>query len=380
MNTGSPMPNCCSLVNWTFLRGVVFCVALTLSQSQLLAQCVRTSLESPPAWSGSGAYTPDGSGVVFVDVLERKLRVYSPLEGLLLEEVGEIEGLKEEFRPTILQRFEDHLILENGDGRMLWLDSDFRMTRQIDLTAITDLSNQRVGSVWGWTPVGNDFFITFSDVKPGAGEWFSAFLLIQISASPGFEILKQMDLDNPGRMLHLSLGHRYFANTNGGAVFLATGRPTELMRWEPAEKRPHPQARNLVETAPDFANSDVPWHTFGSPADKYRYLENSRLVVGIYAEGQETFMLTREPAADGTKWSLAQIDTELRVSESRFVLPTRASSLVVASGPKTWSFLEVGPIRKIGRMSANTMITIPSSQVDKPGLHMTCRGVSLVLE
>ncbi len=351
------------------LLSVSLALAPSLWAADLPIGFERHPVSDPPKWTGSISWSLDASELIAVDVKRGSLRLYSPKDGSFRREITSLDGLEGEFKPAILQRFGDVLILENGDGHLVWLNSNWGIEKQVKLVPLVDGGGQTVGSVWGWAPAGPDAVVTFSDVQlPNPtdphNDWFSAFLRIQTEPPHDFKILDQtVDLGDPGRKLYLTLGHKYFTSVSDRAVYLAmTGQP-RLEEWT-SKPNKEGNTRDLASLMPDdFRSRDVPWDSFGSSIEKYEYIEaHSELVVGLYAvpKEEQVYMLRRRPSTAGTEWSLIPVEMKATADKQDisepFVLPVVARQLIVAPGER-WGFLEVRePIRRFGNLGSMTLL------------------------
>lgn len=106
----------------------------------------------------------------------------------------------------------------------------------------------------------------------------------------------------------------------------------------------------------------------------YKIMESSRMVSGLFAWGEDLYLLGKSEIndRDETSWWLTQIDstTGAEKEETRVLLPTTAASLVVVPGER-WVFLEREPVRRFGKLQAPwaptvSMKLVPASWLANP--------------
>ena len=91
-------------------------------------------------------------------------------------------------------------------------------------------------------------------------------------------------------------------------------------------------------------------------------LQKSALPAGIYAEGTDLYLLTREPALNGkSDWALAKLKSEAFSMPYR--IKTGAAHLTIIPGP-TFAVLEKDEVKALGIQAIPSVLLIPKADLD----------------
>ena len=167
------------------------------------------------------------------------------------------------------------------------------------------------------------------------------------------------------------LGTPYFTANDLGFFFVKMGQETaSLVRvvtlpkggWSLQELPVFPRDfRKVPNLKADSGELD------DSVAGRFRSIERSRMVAGLFGQGTMLYVLTRSWTATGTEWLLHQVDPTRGELGSVLRLPTKAPHLSVAVGTDSWLLFERGSVRAWGDQDIKSVVKVPVSWIAAEG-------------
>jgi hypothetical protein len=109
------------------------------------------------------------------------------------------------------------------------------------------------------------------------------------------------------------------------------------------------------------------WNYMKEFTDMMAKIEQAASVpVGLFGWKDSLYLLNRTRQGKQTHWVLYRIDPSGKLSTTQTDLPINANHVTVIPGPKTWAFIEKGPVLGYGAQDASRMLLIPSGLLDAP--------------
>jgi len=321
-------------------------------------------LSSPPSWVVSATVLPSEQ-IVLIDVLSNTIKFYNE-DGILVNEVRSVFGTAIDhqsfrFLPTIVHTDGDAIVVESEEGKLLWMSSDGRVDRMLDLKAEFLAQGINLRSVYDWDLEGEHVFL-FGDVLEDSGEWSAHFFHLNLSTNQVNKLL-HFEIDSPTREMYL-VGHRNIAIVGeyGGALVFDEGT-TELVLYELAqlsERQTHEPDRSIRLRSASGLSSKA-WDESPTPMQRFKALESTSYAAGLYGSGESFFVLSKGLEAE-CRWTLQQIEPSTSQSTTA-LLPLDGEHLVVAVGNHEWIFVQKGKVHALGMQEIGSAVRIPSDIV-----------------
>jgi hypothetical protein len=321
----------------------------------------RFFFSKSPSWTHSGVWGPENNSLLLVDVLRDHIKVYTPsgsYRGILPKESN---GQKFS-NPTIIQKAAGRRFwLEDEDGRLLSLDSRFRILKAIELREHARGREGNLRAVYQWVPLEKDFLV-FGDVRKG-DHATSAFLRIPIDRPQDFAVLAKVGFDNPARRLYL-LGMPDVAAVKGAPYYL-------VMDETPFVTTPNGNKLSLTITRDSKREPlqrpplSEDWNRIPS-REVFEKIEESTVPAGIYGWHDRLYILVRTPTTHGrTSWSLLKLDPRTGKTLWHRDIDSTANHMTVVPGDKYWAFIEKGKVIDSGQQEINSFLRVPAAELDR---------------
>lgn len=319
------------------------------------SRCFRTRLDRPPLWVTSLAWWPDGPGWVLPDVGSGVLRLVAPDGTPAGERSAPGSGRLEYVKPSQVVAAGDGYLLSDGT-RLLWLDRSLRPTRSIDLGDLPARGSDSAVSLFKWAATPSNRVYAYCHVRGGDEAWWTGLAEIVLEPEPSVRRVLEIDGRSAEATFYsltkpfvATIGERGYLLRMGERPFLveAGSEPRRLQAFpegfvsRPTLPRPSPENVSLV----------------------FKLLEQAKMPTGLLAWEEHLYVLTRQPVRDGTSWSLTKIDPRRDVVVHTVELPTRASDLALAPGPRHWAILEKGEVRVIGMQETVGLLFVPAEWI-----------------
>lgn len=323
-------------------------------------------------WSVSAAQTAAGD-LLLVDSAHERILRWSRADGAWAPLDGALARTLEGSWPALLRPAGDEMLLELATPhRIVRLDAglDLRPGSARPMIGSRRADGDRIESIWTWEPAASGReIVACSDVSAGAGDgdgatsWSTELLRVPVADPAAFVSLYQAPVGTPLR-LACRLGLPLIATLDSTAFFLAPAagaEPVRIYRHAPGD----PQARALDAFPQAFARwPDLP---VDFRRDEYaalwRRIERSSLPAGLFGWEGALYLLAREPAAEGTAWSLIKIDPRADRVLGGMRLNSSASDLLIAPGRDSWAVVEKGPALSLGAQDVLRVIHLPADQL-----------------
>jgi hypothetical protein len=357
-------------------KSVLSSVVLLLlaSKGPLLAAetCSRYAMDPPPGWANSGAWTADGKTLLLADSLKKRILQFSrdgKFEGDL---PGPINSALGSIAPRTIRQQGDKFFIEITGNRVLTLDQSYHVRGKQAVEGTGVKNGIGLHGMFLWQPVGSDL-ITLSDLQTPDQRWQSAFVRFPLGDPSKFEILHQVSFMDPSKVFY-RLGYPYTASLGEDGYILLMENNMGIYRsrkgvngLEPLSAFPEGVGQSPILPA-FITQEDFP--------PVMRKVEKSKMPAGLYGWDRFLYMLVREPARDGTRWTIFKIDPRQdRIVDSTRI-PTRANHLTIIPGPASWAVLEKGPVEGFGRQRIENVLFVPSGRLrgDMPDSLCTVRN------
>jgi hypothetical protein len=336
------------------------------------AACRRVPLDPGPRWSSWAAWSPDGGELAIVDVRGARLLRYSSAGVYLGAVTRPGRGELEFDHPTQLAGTSDGFRLENPPGRTLWLDRNYRSVRSIDfLTAKGSprITDKVVPYGLASAVVVADELIGYATLHVNGRPWLG-FVRVSMKPVEVVELIEEIPHGSPEDRVVLWTGAEDVSRVADATYALRYGEPTAILQLTPVKRR--------LRTFPaDFTALPVLPPEVGGPSAGpiiSRVLERSTVATNLQGHGSFLYLLTRRPAAQGTLWQLWQIDPRRDVLVRALTLPTAASDIFLAPGPKSWALVEKGPVTRPGEREIRNMLLLPAEWIEDPSSKVLSDG------
>ena len=333
-------------------------------QASELQGADRLDLNPPPKWSVSGAWSQDGRHLLLVDAFRSQILEYRGDGSLVQGHEVPLGGTTVFSRPSTLKPRSGGFLVEQEDAAFVFLDPDLTSQRETDLLAETLQSPLRIASVFSWTLMGGeeDQLLLLGDVQLENAETRTGFLRVPLDDPGEAELL--FELEDDEAVDYYLLGHQYMTSLGGKAYLVEMTRSPSLVEVTPEggvrRLEVFPEGFELRPYLPNQGGLDQ------IPA-MFAAVERSRMVAGLYAWEGHLYLLTREPVADGCRWTLLEIDPARETIVQSFTLPTSAPHLTVVPGPESWAFLERGRVTGFGQQEVHGVVLMPSDRLRGEG-------------
>jgi hypothetical protein len=339
-------------------------IGFFLSAHAQAERCREVSPSQMPVWTISGMWAPRGGELLLVDSYRSTLLRYSE-SGEALGAVGEpLHSALRAFQPVSGQRLGDGLVLEDGN-RFQPLDARLKPLETQDLRAKSAGTLGAIDGLWQSQIVGNDV-VAFADINVAPSRWNVAFIRFPVDNPGAFRILgKSLKTTDRERTIFFRTGYPGIAAIGDTAYILSLTGGTILYKNEAGSVE--------LKSLPDFPWKPSPDLTeFIAPADYPKLMhsmEEATMPVGLYAQDRSLYLLSRKPAEKTglpSSWSLTSIDTVTGRPTGTRELPFQANHVTVIPGPKTWAFVEKGPVEAYGVQGSSKIYLIPNDRLAAP--------------
>lgn len=329
-------------------------------------RCSRVELSQAPVWTTSGAWS-DGR-LILVDSGARAVRQYLP-SGRMVNDLS--AKLSEDFgryRPSRIEPLSGgRFLLEMANDRMVTFNKAFQVEAKTDVVrtapAAKAASGARIRSLFGWAVAtsrsgGEDEILGYGDLSRGE-QWQSGFFRFPVSHPESFDILEASAAPPPqvpSRIFYRLGMHYLTAIGDTGYVLQMDDRLGLFRHLKGSKDLEFVRDMGVGPILPNFVTrEDLP--------SVMRAVEQSSMPVGIWGWERYLFVLSRQPLATGTRWTLTRLDPQqqpVRQVTGSVVLPTQAHHLTVVPGPDSWAFVEKGPVRAFGAQDIDSVVLVPS--------------------
>jgi hypothetical protein len=167
------------------------------------------------------------------------------------------------------------------------------------------------------------------------------------------------------------IGFPYFAATSDGLFYIRmTGHAASLVRVKTAGHGK--DALQLLSLPIPGRFLEVPHlktrNTGPSSTEaRFKEIEQSRMISGLFGQGNMLYVLAREPnSTGGTQWLLFQVDPDKGKLLGEVRLPTTSPHLVVVPGLDYWYLIERGTVRGWGLQVNDTVVRVPVDWITNP--------------
>jgi hypothetical protein len=331
-------------------------------------ECREVALTRKPGWTLSGAFTLDGSQFRVVDALYNTILRYSSA-GVSLGSVNEpLKSTLRDLLPVTGKSRGSDFIVEVSDGLMV-LDKNLRLVTTKSVLATVG-AQWSIGALWQWEPVGKKDIVAFTDVFRGTNRndlsnWGTAFVRFPLDNPKALTILSLGPLTGSKDKGAFRSGYTYMASLGDTAYILSMGKQRVALYKNEAGSSRLDDLSDLLP--PSLGNpSLLDWRTGQGYVDLMKGIEEQSMPVGLYGWNNSLYLLYRSPKDEGTRWELYNIDPARKNSTHSVELPIRANHVTVIPGPKTWAFIEKGPVRAYGAQDISRALFIPSELLEAP--------------
>lgn len=161
------------------------------------------------------------------------------------------------------------------------------------------------------------------------------------------------------------VNQQYITTAGGNVYFIAMDTTATIYRLSKDIA-----TRLNRRTVPDEYLTVPALNTPSSGADKVRgqfeELQATRLAVGLYGYDNFIYLLTRNPEALDSMWSLYKIDPRSERLVGRIPLPSLAPHLTLVPGDHYWLAIEKGTVEFAGRQQIRDILSIPTKWITAP--------------
>lgn len=243
-------------------------------------------------------------------------------------------------------------LLPGLDGKFLRLDADLRakgVVGPIRFPGFDPVESIPAGVLWGERLVALVSCRTPRQFHPS----FFGYGLCTLGGESTLDPLWPLDpASNAGGLAWL---FPTLARAGNAVFVLLYDAPMRIQQLLPQPRTLRAFPTGLGEP-PDLAiNSPSPYFTFMAN------VERATAPVGLYGQGEKLFLLTRQPAEDGTRWHVHRLDPVRDRLEASVELPTRAPHLRLAPGPVRWAVLELARPEADGAQRSLSLLLLPSA-------------------
>ena len=339
------------------------------------AGCIEATLLQRPGWTTSGAWTPDGNDLILADAQNHALLRYSSNGRPLGALTGTFGAALSNLSPSVLRSndlTQERLVevQDGGANRLLSMDRNLVPIRIREVeSASFNSSKERISGLFQWQPVGQDL-VTFSDIQgPRENDWSSGIVRFAPDDPVHFTLLRSIaNLDDPERTFY-RLGFPYITSVGNTAYILTMGTTPGIFKDTAPDGS---KAQSLWRVRDPLAaglnaelNPDLPsLRTKQDFVAVMSVVEHSAMPTGIFGWEQQLYVLSRSPMDGATSWKLSRFDLSGEpVAEMR--IPSSAANLTVVPGPKTWAFVEKGPVLDYGKQEVRSILFVPSSLIQE---------------
>lgn len=322
--------------------------------------CARLTLTSPIRWISSALWVDESNQILLIDPRADLLLQVAP-DGRV-SRLGAQPTYSSETYPVFLGRLENSLLLVLNELRAREISS--QGVSHSELGHLRAGDGRGLGTFDEMTAYRNDLLAIGSYYPPGSTRFTRGFIYARIDDNPiaARQVRLILSLENDDYYL---LGHQYLTSSDLGIFFLQMDQALRLWWYHPGDL--HAKSLDLVPSP--FASAPRFQTKVSGPRDleaRYREIEGLSIPVGIYGQGAFVYLLTRQPAAEGTLWMIYKLDPVAERVVGRVKLPTSAHHLTVVPSPQRWYFLEKSEVGAYGAQETPSMLAVPSAWITNP--------------
>jgi hypothetical protein len=327
--------------------------------------CSRVSLSSQIHWISSATWLESTNDLLVVDpIFNRLLRVSRG--GIVSSENGAGIAMGPRL-PVHIESLNASYLLSFVDSSVTVFDSFFKNVQGGgSLTRSFDGTPNQLGTLSDWAASAGDLIGYGSYHSSGSDAVALGFVAGRTRTVPfsvsGVQVLLPFSYQQ-----YYLLGHHYVTSNSSGLFFLAMNNKAKLFWYSPSQKKLTILSSFPVayETIPELRTE------LSGPRDaqaRFAEIETLRIPVGIYAQGDFIYILTREPRGTtrDTKWLLHKIDPAKNQFLGSVQLPTSANHLSVVPSPRHWYFFEKGRVEPTAGQSIPSLLAIPTKWLTDP--------------
>lgn len=156
--------------------------------------------------------------------------------------------------------------------------------------------------------------------------------------------------------------HQYVAGDRDRIYYLALNKAVRLRRWSAAgleEVDAMPEGYRQVPAVPRAERSaDALW--------VFKWIEEQKLPIGVYAQGGFVYLLLRDPLGDETPWRLYKLDPVAERVIGSVPVPSLARHLSLVPGEHDWLLIERGAVEGLGSQHIDAITAMPEAWLTSP--------------
>jgi hypothetical protein len=325
------------------------------------ANCTTETLQIQPQWLSTLAFNPATDELLIADPKAELLLVYDSRTGEIARRP--VKSL------ASLTRIDGGFLVETDGAPKVIRE---RNTMRLHAAAATARPDETFSLYANWATTGSTFagFGSLGGVDaarppdprvPQRG-FKLGFLRGKVTAdSPSFRAVEL--LYETERNDFYLLGFPYFAATDDGLFVVRMDEEEACISRVAQSGKP---GLPRLKAFPEGFRTIPPVSSKMPVVDRFEQIERSTMAAGLYGQGQYLYLLTREPIGDATQWLLHQILPGESKPRSAVRLPTTASFLSIAVGPREWFLVERSKVRGWGKQDIKTLVRVPTAWISSP--------------
>lgn len=313
-------------------------------------------------WIQSAAWSKSGTDLLASDLTAKSLLQFSLPYGLVNE--IKISSLSDgtEFRPSTIQARSDGYVIENGEGHLFWMTSDFSVRSDLLVGGVDGDQGFIASSAWSWIDSVDHLLIFGDRGRVGLdSSWSFSLMRFPVPNPTTFDTFTNRSLLDASRQF-ARLGFPILASAKGAAYMLLIDDTARIYRADsnPAPLNSFPREYCHVPEMPNI------W-SLEAMSVVYAKMVNAQTVAGLYGEGEFLYVLTRRPelASRTTVWNLFKIDPALDVILYSKRLPVDSAHLVLVPGSPRWAAIEKGPVKEPGKQNVLGIVLFSPDDLPK---------------
>ncbi|RMH25193.1 MAG: hypothetical protein D6692_11590, partial [Planctomycetota bacterium] len=265
--------------------------------------CKRVELGIRGTWVNRAAWDGEGARLVLPDVLQGSIYVRGE-DGKALAEIRRPgQGILDLNRPSRVGLLDGALVVEEGDGHLVWLNEALEPYRGLRLDEVSFRGDLTIRTVFKMAFASDGDIFVYGDASRSNGAWLPGFFRIQLDPKPRLELLLPDTVDSRQREYFTSV-YSYVATVGNRGYAMVMADPAYIVSAGDDLKRlaAFPAGFRNPPALPDS-------HDVASMIVNMNAMERMAFAAGLYGWKDYLYVLTREPREDGgTRWSLHRID------------------------------------------------------------------------
>lgn len=332
------------------------------------ASCRPVDLAPRTAWITSGTW--EGERLLLVDARSGQFLSLSR-DGKSLVHETLARTLES---PARLSPRQDGMVVELGGDRFVTLNRSHVPVSANNIRAASVRKGANIDKVFAWAPAGGDL-VAYADVRevgPASETWRSGFVRFPVEDPSRFRFL-QAPHREPNRIFY-RLGYPLMASLSDTAYILFLDNGIGL--YKNARGSDELVAMDALDGLYSASQLTPQLPTFTQREDfalVMRGIERSSMPVGLYAWGNDLYVLSRSFKTNATTWRLSRVDPREDRIVSTVVLPSQANHLTVVPGAQEWAFIEKGPVRGQRDQDVNRVLFVPTRRILNASSGDVCR-------